>query len=87
LESRAAAELEVPNASSAQGSGRSAAFTGNARQIPAIVPASSDKIASTAAKATAQIRTKSMFEESIVEWLPVVCSRRGGQCSATAMGI
>jgi hypothetical protein len=33
--------------------------------MPAIVPASSDKIASTAAKATAQIRTKSMFEGSI----------------------
>jgi hypothetical protein len=40
--------------------------------MPEIVPASSDKIASTAAKATPQIRTKSMFEGSIVEELPVV---------------
>ena len=38
-----------------------------------IVPASSDKIDSTAAKATAHIRTKSKFEGSIFEGLPVVC--------------
>jgi len=43
----------------------SEAFTGNARQMLAITMASSDKIASTAAKATAHIRTKFMSEGSI----------------------
>ena len=47
-------------ASSAPGSGRSATFTGKIRQIPDMIPARSERMISTAAKAPAHMSSRSL---------------------------